>query len=370
MKLLLPTIVAPLALSAFATASNSFGGSSLYFLQGLSDADQDSYINTLSSYGAKVLRLWVTGTSAGCTKGSKVATSLPDFETTIGTYNNDTLKALDSVLAKMAAKGMKAIISPHDGNKIHDASTAGNGCDIYCSTYHTSFYSNTKAQAQYDERVKQILNYQSPSSGKTWGSWSEAIMAFDIQNEPFQFTSDGANNDPSGWLCGRAANFKKYITSPNIKVATGGIGGDQSHNHNLISAALKCSSIDIMSIHGYIGDASTCTSLAPGWISTSASNNKLAHVEEWGVATSYKSNFDAQVSALNAQDIPWVCRIISKLSKAVTFGPDGTETCTTGCCTGYDGFEVGLNSGKGNVKSALSGAAGRTTKQDWSFAGF
>lgn len=50
-------------------------------------------------------------------------------------------------------------------------------------------------------------------------------------------------------------------------------------------------------------------------------------------------------------------------------GDDGTESCSSGCCTGYDGFEVGLTSGKGNVQSAISAANAATTVQDWSFVG-
>src|SRR5689334_23561873 len=65
-----------------------------------------------------------------------------------------------------------------------------------------------------------------------------------------------SNGDPSNWLCNRATNFKKYITDSNIKVATGGIGGDQVHGYNLLSKALTCSAIDIISIHAYVGDAS------------------------------------------------------------------------------------------------------------------
>lgn len=48
-------------------------------------------------------------------------------------------------------------------------------------------------------------------------------------------------------------------------------------------------------------------------------------------------------------------------------GDDATESCSNGCCTGYDGFEVGLTSGKGNAKTAIAGANSATTKQDWSF---
>jgi mannan endo-1,4-beta-mannosidase len=325
MKFYLAAVACSFLSSALVNASNSFAGSSLYFLPGLSSSDQTYYIDTLASYGAKVVRIWINRLDTGCVKGSNVATAIQDFETTIGTYNYNSLAAVDAVLAQLAAKGMKAIISPHDGNDIHDSSTSGNGCDIYCETYGTSFYSNTNAQAQYDARIKAILTYQSPSSGLTWGNWSDAILAFDLENEPFQFTDDGANNDPSGWLCGRAENFKKYIEDSNIKVATGGIGGDQVHGYNMLPAALACSSIDLMSVHAYVGDASTWGAIMPGFESSSASNNKLVYVEEWGVATSYPSDFDSQSAAIHQIGYPWVCSS-SLLSRYAYNNPSTTLT--------------------------------------------
>ena len=94
-------------------------------------------------------------------------------------------------------------------------------------------------------------------------------------------------------------------------------------------------------------------------MSTAASNGKLLYVEEWGVSTSDTDNFDSQASAINDAGVPfdyW----------EFTPGPDGTQTCWTGCCTGYDGYEVGLNSTKGNAKQALENAASHTAAQDWS----
>lgn len=308
MKFHLAAVIPSLAFSALVEGSNSFAGSSLYFLPGLSSADQAHYINTLAGYGAKVIRLWINPIKPGCVKGSNVVKTISDFEPTIGQYNYDSLAAVDAILAQMVAKGMKAIISPHDGNVIHDPKVeVPNGCDEYCKKYSTTFYKDRTAQTQYDARIKTILTYKSPSSGLTWGNWSQAILAFDLQNEPFQFTNDGANNDPSGWLCGRAANFKKYIQDPNIKVATGGIGGDQSHNHNMLPAALECPSIDLMSVHAYVGDASTWGAIMPKFESSSAAHNKLVYIEEWGVDTSYRSNFDSQAAAINRAGYPWVC---------------------------------------------------------------
>lgn len=50
-------------------------------------------------------------------------------------------------------------------------------------------------------------------------------------------------------------------------------------------------------------------------------------------------------------------------------GDDATESCSSGCCTGYDGFEIGLTSGKGNLEFAIAAANSANTLQDWSFVG-
>jgi mannan endo-1,4-beta-mannosidase len=48
-------------------------------------------------------------------------------------------------------------------------------------------------------------------------------------------------------------------------------------------------------------------------------------------------------------------------------GDDGTETCNSGCCTGYDGFEIGLDSGKGDIATAIANANSKMTVQKWGF---
>jgi mannan endo-1,4-beta-mannosidase len=161
--------------------SNSWAGSNLYFLQGLSDADQTTYIENLASYGAKVVRVWVKNLPGGnaCVKGSYIANAVPALETTLGVYNNATLDALDKVLYKLQQNGLKALISPHDANTIC-------GIDPYCSKWGPGyFYELQEAFDQYDQRLSYILNYQSPSTGKRWKDWSEAIMAFDLQAKPY-----------------------------------------------------------------------------------------------------------------------------------------------------------------------------------------
>ena len=120
------TALASLALSANGTplkrgGSSSFAGTSLYFLQGLSADAQKSYLSALADGGAKTIRLWLSDQPGGgsCVKGSVSQTGAPEFEETIGTYNWDTIDLLDQSLVYVQEAGLKAIISPHDGNKLN-----------------------------------------------------------------------------------------------------------------------------------------------------------------------------------------------------------------------------------------------------------
>jgi mannan endo-1,4-beta-mannosidase len=98
--------------------SPSWAGTNLYYLQGLSDSDQDAYIQKLSEYNTKVVRLWVNSQGRGCQKGSNVVRDIPHLETTIGQYNKVTLDELDKVMVKLVAANIKVIISPHDSNSL------------------------------------------------------------------------------------------------------------------------------------------------------------------------------------------------------------------------------------------------------------
>jgi len=149
-----------------------------------------------------------------------------------------------------------------------------------------NFYQNSDAMSQYDNRMAHILNYVSPSNGIAWGNWSEAILAFDIENEPFQQALDLAGeNDPSDWLCGRAGKMADIIAGSGVKLATGGVGGDQSHGYNFMSKAIECSAIDMISMHGYVSTSSFWSFNLPTSVSTASANNKTFYVEEWGYNT-------------------------------------------------------------------------------------
>jgi mannan endo-1,4-beta-mannosidase len=244
-------------------------------------------------------------------KGSIIPNSVPPFESTIGVYDTTVLAALDNTLKLVYDSGMKAIISPHNANSL----TGDVACDAYCQKYSNSstFYSSTDAKADYDNRLEEMLNYQSLNFGQAWKDLDKAIMAFDLQNEPLIKQLDKLNdNDPDDWLCGRAGVLRNALGSSNTKVATGGIGGSHyccDHEFHTLEKAMQCDAIDITSMHGYMSKASDWAYYITGdreVLSSARAAGKNIMMEEWGVSVDYQDSFDTQVLVFNDAGIPWV----------------------------------------------------------------
>ncbi|GME26543.1 putative beta- -mannanase protein [Neofusicoccum parvum] len=362
--LLTAALVATLVVAAPAACqSPSWAGSNLYFLHALPAAEQSRYIDTLASWGVKVVRLWVTGLSGGCIKGSTNVTALPHLEpTTIGAYDTTVLAALDATLLRLHRAGLKAVISPHDAGQIGGA----NGCDVYCAAYgnQSAFYASAAARAAYDARLAAILDYASPSfGGRRWAQLDEVVLAFDVQNEPMIDALELLEqDDPDDWLCGRAREMKRLIGGSRVKVATGGIGGSQyccDHEFNALDKALRCEAIDIVSVHGYMSKAADWAYFITGDASIldavdAAGTGKKVMIEEWGVAADSEDGFEEQVAVFNDAGLYW----------QVVPGKDQTQDGAPASC-GYDGFEIGLNSSKGDVAAAVAKANSATAAQDW-----
>jgi mannan endo-1,4-beta-mannosidase len=116
-------------------------------------------------------------------------------------------------------------------------------------------------------------------------------------------------NDPTNWLCAIASHMSSLLPSSSIQIATGGIGGSQyvGHEYNLLSKALNCSSIDIISVHGYMDYASQWTYYFPALLNESEEAGKKIMVEEWGVNTmSGDDSVAVQAEVFNGVGVPWV----------------------------------------------------------------
>ncbi|KAJ6784330.1 hypothetical protein PWT90_07250 [Aphanocladium album] len=339
-----------------AATSHSWAGTSNYFLQGMSDADQDAYLRQLSQAGVKVIRVWVNAQAGGraCAKGSISATYAPEFETTLGQYNWQTVDLLDKTLVAIGKYGMKALISPHDGNLLHGP----NGNDAYGSKFGSGyFYEHQDAFDTFDNRLRAIVNYKGKYSNKVWKDWHEVIMAFDLQNEPFASKTEECNySTAQSWACGRANTLRSALGASNpIKIATGGLGGDISHGCTFLASAMSCDQIDMVSVHRYAGPESSnpkqWTNSYGGWMGQT--KGKLVYVEEWGINTTrynIQDEFRANTQDMNAGGLPWLYWQILPEKK----------------CDYKDGDPFGFHVNTVDVASAVKGASSANSKQDWS----
>ncbi|KAI0438081.1 glycoside hydrolase [Xylaria telfairii] len=341
--------------------SPSWAGSNIYFLIGLSDSQQNEWINNIASDGAKVVRLWVNGQNAGsCQKGSTIASTINPLESSIGVYNDTVLDAVDSVLVKLAAKNIKAIISPHDAANQFLAGSSDPYWNRYGSGY---FYEQQAAFDDYDARLSHVLNYKGKTSGQVWKNWSKAIMAFDLQNEPMSTKVSECQTDAGAkWVCGRAQHMRSVLGANNpIKISSGGIGGDISKNCNFMPAAVNCGQLDMIAIHRYAGNLAT----NPGEWSKSAAGyvndakGKLVYIEEWGVkqyqgAADAAVEYPAQAKDMNKVGLPWLYWQVVP-----------SEKCSYNVANDEgDSFSIFMGSGV-DVASAMKGASQTTGLQDW-----
>lgn len=127
-------------------------------------------------------------------------------------------------------------------------------------------------------------------------------MGFDIENEPMLLDEKYDLNDPTGWICARAAFMRSVLGGDNpIKIASGAVGGAYSNGANFKSWVTSCPSLDIVSVHDYS---------QTGWSEQNfigKGDGKLVHIEEWVApqGSSQASEYAANAAALNALGIPW-----------------------------------------------------------------
>ena len=218
---------------------------------------------------------------------------------------------LDATISKLAAAGMKVIISPHDGNAVGSGTQRA---DVYGKKWPgDSYYTSSDAAKAIDNRLSWILNYKSPSSGKVWKEWSDAIAGFDVENEPFQFANGLCKaGDKAGWLCGRAQHMRQELGESPIKIGTGGIGGDDSKGCTMMQSALDCDAVDMISVHRYAGNEANGQNKNE-WSSELnkylGQTKKLVYVEEFGSqsdSSDQSQEYPLQTTDINSAKVPFL----------------------------------------------------------------
>ncbi|GLB39737.1 putative cellulase (glycosyl hydrolase family 5) [Lyophyllum shimeji] len=309
-------LAAAFALYPCLVVANDFAGANSYFLHTLSAVDRAAVLDAMQGANMKLLRVFITRVAAGA-KGSS-ATAVNDLETVaVGSYDDTILRQIDVLASEAHARDIKLIIAMHDRYAL--------GCwdtDAYVAKYNlpvtgcvngvpdsSTFYTNANAISDFDNRLRHILNFQSPKFGVPWNKLSDAIFAFEIQNEAMGHMNQVAPD----WWCGRANVIRSVLGNTGIQISTGG-GTDLPTSTQ--SQLFNCPNIQIVALHDYNLDPSYVASHIDAAKPMALSSGKRLLYEEFGATGSSKqSQIQAVTNTLISTGVPWMYWEVMKPGK-------------------------------------------------------
>ncbi|TFK75578.1 glycoside hydrolase family 5 protein [Pluteus cervinus] len=287
--------------------ANDFAGANSYFLYALSQPDRATVLDAMQSADMKLLRIFITEVAAGTKRSS--AKAVKDLETdAVGRYDDTILTQIDQLAKEAQSRDIKLVIAMHDRYAL--------GCwgtDAYVAKYRlpttgcvngvpdsSTFYTNTNAIADFDNRLRHILNFQSPNFGKPWHQLSDAIFSFEIQNEGMGHMNQVAPD----WWCGRANTIRSVLGNTGILISTGG-GTDLPTS--LQSQFWSCPTLQIIALHDYNLDPGYIASYVDGAKPKAINSGKRMIYEEFGATGGNKQNQIKSVTdLLIATGVPWM----------------------------------------------------------------
>ncbi|KAF9531071.1 glycoside hydrolase family 5 protein [Crepidotus variabilis] len=310
---LFPALLSLVLFNLRVVSANDFAGANSYFIYALAQSDRLAILDAMKDAQMKLLRIFITKVTAG-TKGSS-SVAVNDLETVaVGYYDDTILKMIDQLAVEAHARDIKLVVAMHDRYSL--------GCwgtDAYVAKYKlpttncqngvpdsSIFYTNSNAIADFDNRLRHILNFQSPNYGIPWHQLSDAIFAFEIQNEGMGHMSQVAPN----WWCNRANTIRSVLGSTGIQISTGG-GTDLPTS--LQSQFFSCANLQIIALHDYNIDPSYVASHIDAAKPSAMSNGKRLLYEEFGATGGNKQGqIKAVTDTLIATGVPWMYWEIAK----------------------------------------------------------
>ncbi|KAK0109198.1 hypothetical protein ONS96_003021 [Cadophora gregata f. sp. sojae] len=281
-----------------------FAGSNSYWIGFLTNnADVDLVMSHLKASGLKVLRIWgfndVTQTSGGVWFQSFVAGQQPVINT-----GANGLQRLDYVVKSAESHGIKLIINFVNNWGDYGGMLAYNN---YFKTTKTTWYSDSRVQAQYQAYIKAVVSRYLTSP---------AIFAWELANEP------RCNGCPTSVVTNWVTKTSNYIKGldPNHMITLGDEGwlkggGDGSYPFTTaegvdFEANLRVANISFGTFHLYPTQWGQSNALAFGntWIkehgSICAKVGKPCIFEEYGIESNKPATMGPwQTTALSTSGI-------------------------------------------------------------------
>ena len=188
-------------------------------------------LDTLQKYGINNLRILVGG------DGEENIPShvMPVLQTSPGVYNDTILDGLDYLMAELERRGMKAVLYLNNAwewsggyGSYLDWAGAGktpnpsiDGYQAYMD-HVALFVKNDSAKLLVSNHVRNIVGRTNRYTNEPYAE-SEALMAWQIANEPRAFAADSITKDAfARWISSQAALIKSL--DPNHLVSTGSEG--------------------------------------------------------------------------------------------------------------------------------------------------
>lgn len=264
-------------------ATSYFAGTNTYWIGFLTNnADVDTVMTHLKSSGLKVLRVWgfndVTQTTSGVWYQSFIQGSQPQINT-----GSNGLQRLDYVVSSANTHGIKLII-----NFVNNWSDYGGmpAYNTFYGTNKTTWYTDSRVQAQYQAYIKAVVSRYSSSS---------AIFAWELANEPR--CNGCATSIVTNWATKTSAYIKSLDPSHMITMGDEGFmngGGDGSYPYTTaegmdFEANLKIADISFGTFHLYPGSWGETNAWGSSWIqnhgSVCVTVGKPCILEEYGTTS-------------------------------------------------------------------------------------
>lgn len=172
-------------------------GANAHELWARSDSDIRATLDVMAAHNLRVLRVVIR---------EAFDPPLGDIEKPVGTFRDAALDRIDALLAEARVRGVRVIVSFHDGR---------NRADAYASAWPgESFYTDMAARAAFRRRIKHVLDYRGAHTGRAWNDLGPVLFAWEIQNRPDWRAAMAWTEDMAGYV---------KVLSPGARVAAGGV---------------------------------------------------------------------------------------------------------------------------------------------------
>jgi len=193
--LVLTACSSPAALSE--SLPPSWVGANAHELWARSDSEIRDTLDVMARHNLRILRVVIR---------ECFDPPVGDIEKPVGTFHDAALDRIDAVLAEARVRGIRVIVSFHDGR---------NRADGYSKAWPgESFYTETNARAAFRRRIKHVLDHRGAHTGRAWNDLGPVLFAWEIQNRPDWRAAMAWTEDMASYV---------KILSPEARVSAGGV---------------------------------------------------------------------------------------------------------------------------------------------------